>query len=82
MTPFLIMEWKANVDLPELIYCFVRIKTYTLHGDKVNWGNLLKSSLPPRSLKGRMRELEKISARIDAKMTKLEKIIAVLSKTL
>jgi hypothetical protein len=28
-----------------------------------------------------MRELEKISARIDAKMTKLEKIIAVLSKT-
>jgi hypothetical protein len=29
-----------------------------------------------------MRELEKISARIDAKMTKLEKIISVLSKTL
>jgi hypothetical protein len=28
-----------------------------------------------------MRELEKISARIDAKMTKLEKIIAVISKT-
>jgi len=38
----------------------------------------LKSNAPSRSLPRRMKELEKVSARIDAKMMKLEKILSTM----
>jgi len=42
----------------------------------------LKSNVSSRSLKRRMKELEKVSARIDLKMVKLERILANMSKSL
>jgi hypothetical protein len=37
---------------------------------------VLKSSVSSRSLRRRLRELEKVSARIDVKMAKLERLMA------
>jgi len=37
---------------------------------------LLKSSVSSRSLKRRLKELEKVSARINVKMVKLERMLA------
>jgi hypothetical protein len=48
----------------------------------MKWGSLLKSSPSSRSLKGRMKELEKVSTRIEAKTVKLEKLITTISKNL
>ena len=42
----------------------------------------MKSNVSSRSLKRRMKELEKVSARIDLKMVKLERILANMSKSL
>jgi hypothetical protein len=39
----------------------------------------MKSSVSSRSLKRRMRELEKVSARIDVKMAKLERMLAKIN---
>jgi hypothetical protein len=41
----------------------------------------MKSSVSSGSLRRRMKELEKVSARIDSKMVKLERIIAKMSKS-
>ncbi len=42
----------------------------------------MKSHTSSQSFKKRMNELERISARIEAKMTKLEKIIANITENL
>ena len=42
----------------------------------------MKSNVSSRSIRQRMKELEKVSTRIDAKMVKLERIIAKMSKSL
>jgi hypothetical protein len=42
----------------------------------------LKSNVSSRSIKQRMKELEKVSTRIDAKMVRLERIITKMSKSL
>ena len=42
----------------------------------------MKSNLSSRSIRQRMKELEKLSTRIDAKMVKLERIITAMSKSL
>jgi len=42
----------------------------------------LKSNASSQSFKKRVKELEKISTRIEAKMERLEKIIAGISKSL
>lgn len=42
----------------------------------------MKSNVSSRSLKERMKELEEASARINAKMVKLERIMAKMSKSL
>ena len=46
------------------------------------WGNLLKSDVSSKSFEKRMKELEKVSTRIEAKTTKLEKIITNISNSL
>lgn len=42
----------------------------------------MKSNASPQSFKKRMKELEKASTRIEAKMAKLEKITANISRRL
>jgi hypothetical protein len=42
---------------------------------------MLRSNVSSRSLKRRLRELEKISARINGKMVKLERMLARVSKS-
>ena len=42
----------------------------------------MKSNVSSRSIKQRMKELEKVSTRIDAKMVRLERIITKMSKSL
>jgi hypothetical protein len=39
----------------------------------------MKSNVSSRSLKGRMRELERVSARIDVKVAKLERMLAKIN---
>ena len=42
----------------------------------------MKSNVSSRSIKQRMKELEKVSTRIDAKMVRLERLITKMSKSL
>jgi prefoldin subunit 5 len=44
--------------------------------------NLLKSNASSQSFKKRVKELERASSRIEAKMERLEKIIADISRSL
>jgi hypothetical protein len=41
----------------------------------------MKSGVSSRSLRRRMKELERVSSRIDLKMVKLERIVAKMSKS-
>jgi hypothetical protein len=41
--------------------------------------SLLRSGVSSRGLKRRVRELEKVSARIDVKMAKLERLLAKIN---
>jgi glutaredoxin 2 len=46
------------------------------------WRGTLKSNASSQSFKKRVKDLEKLSTRIEAKMERLEKIIAGMSKSL
>lgn len=66
---------------PSLTYCFVRVKRYYWSRPQYNLGSILKPNSPTKSLRKRIRELKKVSTRIEAKMGKLEKLIASMSSS-